>query len=165
MGYYWKLTKENIRELKERFRKFAKDCEWHINHLYDLDEADFNYSRNRINQDYYYKTHEEKVELLRKRRDDIIGRYKRRMNELNQLIETFEFFIQVAEFTQFTSADYGYHLKFKFYDGVIDRVKDPNVPANQFWVSFSGAHWKFDDFNIFRFNAEGITPQFDRFYM
>lgn len=163
MAYYWKLSKSNINELKKRFNTFVDECEWYIKHLYNLDKADADYDKSRIDKDYFYMSPSEKAARIRRRYDNIVDTHNRRMNTLNGMIETFNFFIEVVEFTQFTSDDYGYHIKFKFYEGVVERVKDPTVPANRFRVSFSGAHWKFNDFNNFKFSAESVNIEFDCF--
>ena len=156
MGY-WKLSFDSIMLIREAFDKFINDISHHTRALYEMGVKDAEYYMNKIRKDSYYATAQE----LGERHDSMLNHslriHNRRMKEIQQIIDNFNFFIDIVEFEKFTSADFRKTIIINFWECVIKRENNPTLPADKFRVRLEGIKYTFDTYDYYVFSPAKLN--------
>ena len=148
----WKISFDTLMELKEGFVKFTNSLENEIARQYRMDKDNAVYTVNKLRRDSYYMTENDLENTLDKYLDEAKENKNRMLRLLQETIDNFTFFIDVLEFDSHSSQDFGHDIVVDFYKCTIQRVRNYDVPSNNFRVVMKGITWKINgDYSWFKF--------------
>lgn len=159
---YWKISFDSLMEIRQLFSDFIERCVEAIEVAYAREMRNTkDFWRSQVQKSYYLTGdfYDEKVNAAR--RDLEIWEEVQR-EKLQQIQENFTFFMDVIEFYEFSSKDFGKIVYLNFYKSTIEAVPSAKVPSNNFHYDTIGWNMNYKGTQV-SLTYSNLILKFDKF--